>query len=111
MMENDTGSPGAVRTALETAARLALAANLPAFTGNQILRPELVKRIISGMDGAMKVAKVGIPDPDDNIGDIQELRFFQPELDAIYKNFGPVTKFLGFEGDDAKYILTFEMLR
>ena len=30
MMENDTGSPGAVRTALETAARLALAANLPA---------------------------------------------------------------------------------
>ena len=111
MMENDTGSPEAVRTALEAAARVALAANLQAFIDTHIPRQELVNRIISGMDGAMKAAKVGIPDPDDNIGPIQELRFFQAELDAIYKNFGPITKFLGFEGDDARYILTFEMFR
>jgi len=111
MMENDTGSPEAVRTALEAAARVALVANLTAFVNNQIPRQELVDRIISGMDGAVKAAKVGIPDPDDNIGAIQELRFFQPELEAIYKNFGPITKFLGFEGDDARYILTFEMFR
>jgi hypothetical protein len=111
MMENDTGSPEAVRTALEAAARVALVANLTAFVNNQIPRQELVDRIISGMDGAVKAAKVGIPDPDDNIGLIQELRFFQPELEAIYKNVGPVTKFLGFEGDDARYILTFQMFR
>ena len=111
MMENDDGSPSQVRTVLEKAAQASLFSNLPAFTSLQIPRQELVSRIIADMDGAMGAAKVGVPNPDDNIGAIQELRFFQFELDDIYKNRGPVEKSLTFEGDDAKYVLKFKMFR
>jgi hypothetical protein len=111
MMENDSGSPDQARTVLETAAKAGLVANLPAFTSQQIPRQELVSRIIAAMAGSMGAAKVGIPNPDDNIGDIQELRFFQYELDDIYKNQGPNEKSLTFEGDDAKYVLKFRMFR
>ena len=111
MMENDSGSPDQARTVLEAAAQLSLIANLPAFTSLQIPRQELVSRIIARMSGAMGLAKAGVPNPDDNIGDIQELRFFQFELDDIYKNRGPNEKSLTFEGDDAKYVLKFRMFR
>jgi hypothetical protein len=111
MMENDSSSPDQVRTVLENAARVPLAANLPAFASLQIRRQELVSRIIAGTTGAMGLAKVGIPDPDDNIGSIQELRFSEVELDHIYRNLGPIEKSLTFEGDDAKYVLKFMMFR
>jgi hypothetical protein len=112
MMENDDGSPDQARSVLETAARFELLSNLPAFTANQIPRQELVNRIISGMAGAMGAAKVGLPGPDDNIGTIQELRFFQFDLDDIYRNIGRSSeKSLTFEGDDAKYVLKFRMFR
>jgi hypothetical protein len=112
MMENDSGSPNQVRTLLEKAGQVSLFTNLPAFASQEIPRQELVDRIINDMTGAMGGAKVGVPDPDDNIGSIQELRFFQPELDRIYSNFNlPTEKFLSFEGDDAKYTLKFVMFR
>ncbi|MBC7898439.1 MAG: hypothetical protein H7070_00120 [Saprospiraceae bacterium] len=111
MMENDSSSPDQVRTVLESAAQVSLATNLAAFGLNQIPRQELVNRMMNGIRGAMGLAKVGAPDPDDNIGDIQELRFFQFELDEIYKSQGPREKSLTFEGDDAKYILRFRMFR
>lgn len=111
MMENDDSSPSQVRTLLEKAAQFSMASNLLAFTNQQITRQELVNRIIAGMDGAMGVAKVGLPGPDDNIGPIQELRFSQTELDHIYRNLGPVEKNLTFAGDDAKYALKFRMFR
>lgn len=111
MMENDSSSPDQARTVLENAARVAMTTNLPAFGLKQIPRQELVNRIITGMVGAMGLAKVGAPDPDDNIGAIQELRFFQFELDDIYKDLGPKEKSLTFEGDAAKYILKFKMFR
>jgi hypothetical protein len=111
MMENDDGSPSQVRTVLEKAAQGSMLSNLPAFATQQIFRQELVNRIIAGMDGAMGVAKVGIPGPDDNIGPIRELRFSQAELDHIYRNLGPVEKDLAFEGDSTKYVLKFRMSR
>ena len=111
MMENDTGNPDQARTVLEAAAQAAMFAHLLAFTSQQIPRQELVNRIIAGMAGAMNAATVGIPDPDDHIGPIQELRFFQFELDDIYRNLEPREKELTFEGDDAKYVLKFRMFR
>jgi hypothetical protein len=111
MMENDTGSPDQVRSVLEAAAQGSLIANLPAFISQQIPRQELVNRIIAGMAGAMGLAKVGVPDPDDNIGHIQELRFSQFDLVRIYEGGGAVEKSLTFEGDDAKYVLKFRMFR
>ncbi len=59
----------------------------------------------------MGAAKVGVPNPDDNIGAIQELRFSQVELDHLYRNLGPIAKTLTFEGDDAKYVLSFRLFR
>jgi hypothetical protein len=111
MMENDRGSADQVRTVLEKAAQASLLANLPALSSGQIARQELVNRMIADTTGAMGVAKVGIPDPDDHIGSIQELRFTQSELDDIYRNLGAVEKSLTFEGDDAKYVLKFRMFR
>lgn len=111
MMENDTGSPDQVRTVLEKAAQASLLSNLPAFTSLQIPRQELVNRMIADMAGSMGLAKAGVPNPDDNIGAIQELRFFQFELDDVYRNRGPIERSLTFEGDDAKYILKFRMFR
>jgi len=109
MMENDDGSPDQVRTLLEKAAQLSLLTNVPAFTSLQISRQELVNRIIADMAGAMGAAKVGVPNPDDNIGAIQEFRFFQSRLDDVYRNQGPIEESLTFEGDDAKYVLKFRM--
>jgi hypothetical protein len=111
MMGNDSGSPDQVRTVLEKAAQVSLVTNLPALASLQIPRQELVNRIIADMTGAMGGAKVGVPNPDDNIGSIQELRFSQAELDHIYRNLGPIEKTLTFEGDDAKYALNFRMFR
>lgn len=111
MMENDSGSPSQVRTTLEAAAKLALVANVGLFSNNTITRQELVSRMITQMDGVMGAAKVGVPNPDDNIGPIQELRFSQADLDHIYRNLGPIEKSLTFEGDDAKYVLRFKMFR
>jgi hypothetical protein len=111
MMENDSSSPDQVRRTLEIAAQAAMAQNLPAFIAKQIPRQELVNRMISGAAGAMGVAKVGIPDPDDNIGAIQELRIFQFELDSFYRTSTPIEKSLVFEGDDAKYVLKFSAFR
>ncbi len=111
MMENDSGSPAQARTTLEGAARAGLLTNVPLLSSNAITRQELVNRIIAGMDGFMGAAKVGVPNPDDNIGSIQELRFSQVELDHIYRNLGPIEKSLTFEGDDAKYVLKFRMFR
>ncbi|MEP7075106.1 MAG: hypothetical protein ABI878_04785 [Acidobacteriota bacterium] len=109
MMENDDSSPSQVRTVLEKAAQASMLSNLPAFTTKQIPRQELVSRIVTGMDGAMGVAKVGLPGPDDNIGPIKELRFSQADLDHIYRNLGPIEKDLTFEGDNARYVLKFRM--
>jgi hypothetical protein len=113
MMENDSSSPEQVRSVLEIAAQSAMAKNLSAFIAEQIPREELVSRMIAGIDGAMGLAKVGAPDPDDNIGAVQELRFFQFDLDDIYKNnsFSPKERNLTFEGDDAKYVLRFKLFR
>ena len=115
MMENDSSSPDQVRLTLETAARASLITNLPAFMATgaipAITRQELVNRMIVGMAGAMGVAKVGFPDPDDNIGAIQELRFTQSELDDASTNFVNAEKSLTFEGDDAKYVTHFKVFR
>jgi hypothetical protein len=111
MMENDTGSGDQARSVLETSAQAALVKHLPAFQSQNIPRQELVRRMIAEMMGQMNLATVGVPDPDDNIGDIQELRYFQGDLDNIYKNFGPNEKSLTFEGDDAKYVPEFRMSR
>jgi len=111
MMEEDSGSPAQARTTLELAAQAKLLANVGLLADNQITRQELVNRMITGMDGVMGAAKVGAPNPDDNIGAIQELRFSQIELDHIYRNLGPIEKNLTFEGDDAKYILKFRLFR
>lgn len=111
MMENDSGSPAQARTTLDGAARAQLLANVGLLATKAITRQELVNRMIAGMDGLMGAAKVGIPNPDDNIGQIQELRFSQVELDHIYRNLGPIEKSLTFEGDDAKYVLKFKMFR
>jgi hypothetical protein len=112
MMENDSGSPNQVRTVLEKAAQLSLATNVPAFVSKQIPRQELVNRLVNDMAGVMGVAKAGIPDPDDNIGPIQELRFLQADLDGMYSGRrGPIENSLTFEGDDAKYVLEFRMFR
>ena len=115
MMENDSSSPDQVRSTLETAARASLITNLPAFMATgaipAITRQELVNRMIAGMAGAMGVAKVGFPDPDDNIGAIQELRFTQSELDDASTNFVNAEKSLTFEGDDAKYVTHFKVFR
>jgi len=94
MMENDNGSPDQARTVLQAAAQASMAQNLPAFVAKQIPRQELVTRIASGMTGAMGLATVGIPNPDDHIGPIQELPFFQFELDGIYKSSRLVEKSL-----------------
>lgn len=110
MMENDSGSPSQVRTVLEGAAQGAMATNMPAFVSHQIDRQELVNRIISAINGSMGLAKVAAPDPDDNIGLVQELRFYQFELDAVYKQ-RPIVKSLTFDGDDAKYVLYFKLFR
>jgi hypothetical protein len=67
--------------------------------------------MINDMDGAIGAAKVGIPDPNDNIGPIQELRFSQDELDHIYRNLGSIEKTLTFEDDDTKYQLKFRLFR
>ncbi len=111
MMENDGSSPDQVRSVLEVAAQASLLQNGPAFVASQIPRQELVRRISAGMAGAMGLAKIGIPDPDDNIGSIQELRFFQGELDRIHTSPEPIDKSLSFEGDDAKYVLNFRLSR
>ena len=111
MMENDSGSPAQARTVLELAARSALLANLPAYLAAQIPRQELVNRVVAGMDGAMGGAKAGVPNPDDTIGPIQQLRFAQSELDHLYRNLGPIVKSLSFSGDDASYRLNFRLFR
>jgi hypothetical protein len=117
MMENDSGSPAQVRTGLEGAAQAKLLANVGLLSNTiplpsgKITRQEPVNRMIAAMDGFMGVAKLGIPNPDDSIGAIQELRFSQAELDHIYRNLGPIEKSLTFEGDDAKYVLKFRMFR
>jgi hypothetical protein len=59
----------------------------------------------------MLPATLGITNFDDRIGPIQELRFFDYELDHIYRNLGPIEKSLTFEGNDAKYVLKFSMFR
>jgi hypothetical protein len=111
MMENDSGSPAQARSTLELAAKAALLANVGLMANGSIPRQELVNRMIAQMDGVMGAAKLGAPNPDDNIGAIQELRFFQVELDHIYRNLGPIEKSLTFEGDDAKYVLKFKLFR
>jgi hypothetical protein len=111
MMENDSGSADQARTVLETTAQLRLVTNVGLLSANAITRQELVNRIISGMDGLMLPATLGITNFDDRIGPIQELRFFDYELDHIYRNLGPIEKSLTFEGNDAKYVLKFSMFR
>ena len=73
------------------------------ITSLQIPRQELVSRIIADMTGAIGAATVAAPNPEDNIGAIQELRFSQSELDHIYRNLGPVDNSRTIEGVDAKY--------
>ena len=76
MMENDDGSPDQARTLLELAAQEALYfLNLPAFASTHILREGLSAVSSPGLPATMGAAKVGVPNPDDNIGPIQELRF------------------------------------
>lgn len=111
MMENDNGSPDQARSVLEGAAQVKLLTNVGLLSTNMITRQELINRTIAEMNGVMTAAKFGLPGPDDNIGPIQELRFSQDELDHIYRNLGPIEKSLTFEGDDAKYVLTFRMFR
>jgi hypothetical protein len=113
MMENDSGNPDQVRTVLEKAAQVGLGTNAGLFASGAIPRQELVNRIIADVTGAIPVAKVGVPDPDDNIGPPKELRFFQSELDNIYRNLGggAIEKSLDFAGDDAEYTLVFKMFR
>ncbi len=111
MMENDNGTPQQARTILEGAAQAKLLTNVGLLSTNVIDRQELVNRIIAEMDGFMPAAKFGFPSQDDNIGPIQELRFSQDELDHIYRNLGPLEKQLFFQGDFAKYVLTFNLFR
>lgn len=111
MMENDSGSPAQVRTLLESPAQAKLLANVGLLATGAITRQELVNRLITTMDGFLGLGKLGAPNPDDAIGSIQELRFFQAEFDHIYRNLGPIEKSLTFEGDDAKYTLKFRMFR
>jgi len=83
------------------------------FASGAIPRQELVNRMIADVTGAIPLAKVAIPDPDDNIGPPKELRFLQSELDSIYRSQGGafIDKRLDFEGDGAKYTLVFRMFR
>jgi hypothetical protein len=111
MMENDSGSPEQARTILEGAAQAKLISNVPLLLSGEISRQELVNRIVAEMNGALPAAMVGLPNPDNNIGAIQELRFSQDELDHIYRNLGPIERGLTFEGEDAKYVLKFKMFR
>lgn len=112
MMENDSGNPDQVRTVLEKAAQVGLVTNAGLFASGKIPRQELVNRIIADLTGAIPVAKVGVPDPDDNIGPPKELRFLQSELDNIYRTLGgAIEKNLDFAGDDAEYTLVFRMFR
>lgn len=110
-LENDSGNAAQARSVLEKAAQVALLANLPAFASGQILRDELVRRIAADMAGAMSLATAGVPDPDDHIGSIQEVRFSQAELDRIYRNLGHVEKTLTYSGDDARYRVTYRLFR
>jgi len=107
MMENDSGSPDQARTVLETAAKAALLQNVGLLTTNRITRAELLRRIAASMNGSMQLATAGIPNPDDHIGPIQELRFSQAELDRLRVEQGSLERSLTFEGDDANYTLKF----
>jgi len=111
MLENDDGSPDQARSTLDDTIKVELGKQLPLFIATKIPREELVRRLIAGMQGSMQFAVVGAPNFDDQIGPIQELRYIRGELDRLYKGTPSVQKDLTFEGNDAKYVLRFQLSR
>ncbi|AKJ07019.1 hypothetical protein ATI61_10519 [Archangium gephyra] len=107
MLENDNAPPASVRTAVEVAMGPILALNLTSI-GN---RAEFVARLSNGMQGAIQTAvKLGLPDPDDQIGTVQELRISRLDVAKAF-HFGNTTLDLTFKGDDSHFKVNFQLKR
>lgn len=109
IMENDDGSPSATRSAVNSI----MAGALGNMSGSNLSRNEMADRLRSDMAGALNAARVtGIPNHDDRVGPVRELRLRQSDLDKAHSA-GSVIKRLEFNGgdDEGAYRVAFELQR
>lgn len=99
LMENDDGRPDAARGVVASALSATLLQTLGAD------RAEVVRRLIESVRSALKIP-TGFPSTDELV-DVQEVRFEQPEL-AMAETGQGVTKTVSFNGDGGRYSVTFQ---
>lgn len=97
-MENDDGDPKAARALVKST----LAASLIASLG--MPRAQLISKLSADMQSALALP-TGFPDSDDRIGPVQEL-VLSP-LDLVKPVVAPFFKTLTFQGNGAKYQVSF----
>jgi hypothetical protein len=117
LFENDNANPSEVENRMVTTGQAGLAGLNIAAEGRTDLDPQarfelFVSTARQSFDGAADLARLDVFDPDDKIGPVQVLRFFDQEQQAVLRNEIPAfERTLRFQGDDADYELTFALRR
>jgi hypothetical protein len=114
LLDNDSAKPSEVeeRTVLAQAGLPGLASVAFAREGlDDAARFELfVATARQAMNGTVSGARMAFPDPDDQLGEVQVLRFSdQEQQDVLSLAVPSFERTLTLEGDDAKYELTFSL--
>jgi hypothetical protein len=108
MLENDDGSPKAARAMVNSM----MAGALANMIGSELSRADMVSRLKKDMDGALQQARMtGIPDFDDRIGGVHELRLTRDDLDKAAAG-KTVRKNVTIDGGDAEgaYRIGFDLV-
>jgi len=99
VMENDSSSPDAVVSAVDSV----LAAKLQAYRVNGFSRAKIVEKLITDMNGAIDAAIVtGVIDKDERLGPAKEFQLTAQDLEQA-RSGATVFKNRAFYGDDAIY--------
>jgi hypothetical protein len=113
VVENDNSDPAVVRTITEFGMFAQILAHVTSIGQRSVFSPLMV----TGMTGAVGTATTmigsgGVIDPDDRIGDAQELRLTRRDLQRVYGGAGVESTFsLQFRGDGADYRVHFKLRR
>ena len=95
VMENDDGNPTQGRALVNGL----MAGSLANMAGSNLNRDQMAAQLKIDMDGALSQARItGIPDFDDRVGPVRELRLTQADLDKAKTT--KVRKNLTFDGGD-----------
>lgn len=104
MMENDDATASDVRSLVNAQ----MVASLGGAVNSDMNRSELVSHLSRAMRDAAEMArKTGIPNADDRVGGVKELRLAASDLSKAAG--GSHQKTLEFAGDGGKYRVRFEM--